>query len=234
METGGTLIVSNAKDLLPFYKRFLEKWGFKNVSFTSQGKDGLNFLINELKPRLMLIESGFYGSATPYMMGLLLRSFPKLNIAAVSTGEFPDDLAMWFIFHGVKSYLNLWEGTCSFRHGLMKIRKGETYISHKVRERIELRNEIPTPALDITERQKEVMLLLCNGYTTKEIEDTLHICQRTVESHKHDLYLIYHLRNDRELLRVAYCLDFISKDDFCFYGRNWEVAPLPEGEYVEL
>jgi hypothetical protein len=40
----------------------------------------------------MLVESGFYHACTPYMMGRLLKLFPKLNIAAVSLGEYPDGL----------------------------------------------------------------------------------------------------------------------------------------------
>jgi DNA-binding CsgD family transcriptional regulator len=162
------------------------------------------------------------------MMGRLLRDMPKLNIAAFSWGDFPDDLAMWFIFHGVKSYVNFRDGYIEFKRGLQKIQSGTPYCSRSVQERIELRIEQPKPTLDITGREKEVLHLLCNGYTTGEIGDTLHISKRTVESHKTDIYAIYHVRNERELLRVAYYLDLFDKHELCFYGRNWEVAPLPE------
>jgi hypothetical protein len=72
------------------------------TAVTSEEKDSLNFVINEQKPRPVFIESCFYEAVTPYMTGRLLRDFPKLRIVPFSVGEFPDDLAMWFYFHGVK------------------------------------------------------------------------------------------------------------------------------------
>jgi hypothetical protein len=101
--TGGTLVISRAKNMLPVCKCYLKAVGFQNVVLTSEEKDSLNFVINELKPRLVFIESCFYEAVTPYMTGRLLRDFPKLRIVAFSVGEFPNDLAMWFYFYGVKN-----------------------------------------------------------------------------------------------------------------------------------
>jgi hypothetical protein len=94
---GGTLIVSKAIKLFPYYKKRLNDLGFMDVEAAGEEKDGLNMIINKMKPRLVLAGSGFYHAGTPYMAGRLLKRFPKLNIAAVSLGEFPDSLAVWFI-----------------------------------------------------------------------------------------------------------------------------------------
>jgi hypothetical protein len=66
------------------------------------------------------------------MTGQMLKRFPKLNIAAVSLGEFPDYLAAWFYFHGVKSYINWWDGYEEFYKGLEIVRQGGAYISPAV------------------------------------------------------------------------------------------------------
>jgi DNA-binding CsgD family transcriptional regulator len=223
-----TLIISRAKYMLPFCESYLGGMGFLNIHITSEEKDSLVWVLNELQPQTVFIESCFYESATPYMMGRLLRDMPKLNIAAFSLGEFPDDLALWFIFHGVKSYLNFRDDPDEFYRGLREIKNGKTYCTRKVLERLDLRKELPVPVLDITVRQNELLRLLCNGFTTVEAADTLHISKRTVETHKTDMYAIFHVRNERELIRVGYFLDLITKDELCFYGGNWEVAPLPE------
>jgi hypothetical protein len=129
---GGTLIVSRAKNLFPYYKRSLEDAGFKDVEITAEEKDSLNMAINEKKPRLVLVGSGFYHAATSYMMGRVLKLFPKLNIAAVSLWELPDEIAVWFIWHGVKSYLDIWDGDKEFYKGLEEVRNGKAYISRNV------------------------------------------------------------------------------------------------------
>lgn len=226
--TGGTLIISRARNILPFWKYYLKIVGFQNVVITSEEKDSLNWVINELKPRLVFIESCFYEAATPYMMGRLLRDFPKLRIAAFSVGEFPDDLAMWFYFHGVKNYINFRDGMCEFKRGIRKILRGEEFRSKKVQRRIDLRAEMPKPAYHFTKRQLEVLVLLCNGFMTDEVGEMLYISNRTVENHKTALYAVFHVRNERELIRVAYYMDLFKKDELCFYGGRWVIPPLPE------
>jgi DNA-binding NarL/FixJ family response regulator len=228
MTAGGTLIISRAKNMLPVCKYYLKAVGFQNIDLTSEEKDSLNFVINELKPRLVFIESCFYEAVTPYMAGRLLRDFPKLRIVAFSVGEFPDDLAMWFYFCGVKNYINFRDGMCEFKRGIRKILRGEEFRSKKVQRRIDLRTEIPKLAYHFTNRQMEVLTLLCNGFTTIEIGEVLYISERTVEKLKTSLYAVFHVRNERELIRVAYYMDLFKKDELCFYGGRWEVAPLPE------
>jgi hypothetical protein len=91
----------------------------------------------------MFIESGFYGQSTPFMTGKLVKKFPKLRISTFSLGEFPDNLAMWFIFRGVKSYLNFQDGIEEFNKGLRTIQREDGYCSPRVLERIDLLKEIP-------------------------------------------------------------------------------------------
>ena len=89
---GGTLVVSRAVNLHVFFRKTLEGLGFNDVTATDVEKDGLNMLIRELKPHIVIIESLFYQCCTPFMTAGLHRRFPKLNIAAVSISCYPDDL----------------------------------------------------------------------------------------------------------------------------------------------
>jgi DNA-binding NarL/FixJ family response regulator len=225
--TGGTLIISRAKNMLPVCKYYLKTAGFQNIVLTSEEKDSLNFVLNEQKPRLVFIESCFYEAVTPYMTGRLLRDFPKLRIVVFSVGEFPDDLAMWFYFYGVKNYINFRDGMCEFKRGIQKILRGEEFRSKKVQRRIDLRDKMPKTAYSFTDRQMEVLMLVCNGFTTDESGEVLYISRRTVERIKTDLYAVFHVRNERELIRVAYYMDLFKKDELYFYGGRWEIAPLP-------
>jgi hypothetical protein len=55
----------------------------------------------------------------------------------------------------------------------------------------------------------------------------LHISDRTVETHKSDMYKALNVRNERELLRVALYLGLIKDSAPCFWGRKWAAPPLP-------
>jgi DNA-binding NarL/FixJ family response regulator len=225
---GGTLVVSRDTNLHTHYKEQFEQLGFRDVTVTANEKDGLNMVINDLDPRLLVIWCNFYQCATPYMMSLLLRLFPDLNIAAVSISGYPADLAMGLVINGVKSYVNYVDGIEQFYKGLNLIKKGEKYVSPLVEERMETRSELPRPSQELTERQIEVMRLLCNGFTTFEIADVLHLSKRTVKFHKSELYNNLKIRNENELIRVALYLGFIKVDELDFYGGGYELSPKPD------
>jgi DNA-binding NarL/FixJ family response regulator len=226
---GGTLIVSRAKKLFPYYEKCLRDMGFTDVEATGEEKDSLNTVVNELKPRLVLMGSGFYQAATPYMAGELLECFPKLNIAAVSVYDYPDALAVWFIWHGVKSYVDLLEGYGEFCRGMRAVREGNAYISPGVRKLIGLFPEWPKVGDKVTKRHMEVLVFICNGFIPEQIGDEMHITRRTVSNHLKDIYKIFHVKNREEMVSLAWGLDLVSRDDMRFIGRREEKAgPLPE------
>jgi DNA-binding NarL/FixJ family response regulator len=221
--SGGTLIVSRAVNLHSDYKKKLENLGFENVSVTAAEKDELNIVINEKKPKLLIVGSGFYKSATPYMMALLKRQFKNLNMAAVSISEYPPDLAMKFIANGINSYVNYFDGINQFLQGFDYLREGKNFVSSSVLERIEIRKELPPPALELSEREIEILRLLCNGFSTIEIANVLFLSKRTVEFHKAELFNRLATRNEKELIRVALYLGIIPDDELDFYGGNYEI-----------
>lgn len=59
------------------------------------------------------------------------------------------------------------------------------------------------PQVKITKREREVMLLCCDGLLAKEIADRLNISQRTVETHKTNLFKKLGINNTVELVRYA-------------------------------
>jgi two-component system invasion response regulator UvrY len=219
--TGGTLAVSRDVNNHSHYKKRFEELGFKNINVTAVDKDGLNMVINEQKPRLLIMGSRFYECATPYMIGLLLRRYPGLKIAVVSIFGYPVNLASGLIINGVKSYVNFAEGIDQFYAGLAYIREGRNYISPAVEECMETGNDNAKPTQELTERQIEGLRLLCNGFTTLEMADVLHISLRTVKFHKSELYNNLKVRNENELIRVAIYLGFIQVDELDFYGGEY-------------
>ena len=227
--TGGALIVCRDIHLHQHYKERLEVLGYKDVSVTDAEKDGLNMVINELKPKIIFMEVEFYDAATPYMMSFLMKRYKKIHFAVVSRARYPPDRAMCFIINGAKSFLHYPDGTEQFFKGLELIRDGKSFISNSVQESFDMRSEsdLPRPAEELTKREIEVARLVCNGYTGAEIADRLHICLRTANFHKRELYTNLSIRNENELIRVALYLGIIRQDELNFYGRDYELSPRP-------
>jgi DNA-binding NarL/FixJ family response regulator len=224
---GGTLLLSKCVNNHGYFRKRLETLGFRDVSVSDVEKDGLNMLINDLKPRIVLMSCGFYECSTPYMLGLLHRQFPDLNIACVSLEKYPVARAMSLINNGARSYVNFWDGADQFYHGIGCIKDGKIFIPEGVQEKMESQKEMASPALPLTDREIEVMRLVCNGFNTLEIADVLAISERTVYQHKQDLYRRLALRNENELIGAALCLGVVKVEELKYYGRDFDFRTLP-------
>jgi hypothetical protein len=85
---GGALIVCRRNGIIPLGKMLLRSMGFLDVHGTTVSNNGLVFIINDLRPRIVFVEAGLYHDATPYRMEELMARLPGLKIAAFSLGNF--------------------------------------------------------------------------------------------------------------------------------------------------
>jgi len=224
----GTLLVSRYTKLLPHFKKRLEALGFPDVHVTDKEKDGLNTVINEVKPHYVILGSNFYSAATPYMAGQLHNLFPRLTIAAVTTAPFPDDLAAWFVFHGVRYYINLFDGIDEFHHGLNCLLTGKEYIAPSVQRIINQFHEWPDVRHKADKRQLEVLIMLCNGKSPVAIADCLHISRWTVDWHIKELKKVFHVHTREQLISIAFYLGIVDKKDLCFFSTKANKVVIPQ------
>jgi DNA-binding NarL/FixJ family response regulator len=248
----GVLVVARAAELHTEYKAWLEQFGFADVTITCKRNDTLNTVINNVKPHLVIFDSGFYQGGTSVRIGELLKLFPKLNIAVVSLDDFPLTHAPWFIWEGAKSYLSLWEGYGEFRRGLQLVRDGKQYISPKVQKLIDRCDEWPDTKNKMTKRMRECLIMLCCGlirgeplihsikgetnstgerktlqlaakfFIPDEMGEALNIERRTVYRHLDRLYAAFHVGSREEMIALALEMELVTAKDMRFYSRRKE------------
>jgi DNA-binding NarL/FixJ family response regulator len=82
--------------------------------------------------------------------------------------------------------------------------QGRTFISPTVANEFkQLPLETPDPVASLTLRQREILRLLVDGLTTKEIGSKLHISARTVEAHKYRMVESLRVKTNAELIHFA-------------------------------
>ena len=222
-----TLIMSRHVKLFPDWTKYIKALGYGEILFTDKERDGLFTQVTEYKPDILLFGCGFYSRATPYMMRQMMKRLPQMNVAAVNIHDFPDDLGMHFIVNGVNSYVNMMDGMEEFAKGLKTVWEGGTYIAEGVTQRLDLRLEAPKPASDITEREMEVLQLVCCGFTDNEMTQPLDVSRRTVCNHKASLYEKLNVRNTPELMLAAFENGLVDIDKLNFYPKGYTVKPQP-------
>ena len=201
--------------------------GIKNVLITAVERDGLNSMIHDMKPELMIMDARFYQCSTPYMMGLIKEKFPDLNMAAVCLDDYPVDLGMYFIENGVNSYFNLFEGVEQFKLGLENILNGKIFISEIVKKRLKMRKSDPITAKILSAKKIEVIRCICNGFQKKEIAETLFLAPSTVEKYREEIYRSLNVRNPNELHSAAIILELLKEEELNFRHKNFTIKPLP-------
>jgi hypothetical protein len=73
--SGGALAVTGAKKLHAEIKGQLEALGFEGVAVTGAKNEGLNKVICDKNPRLVIIDSRFYQDGTPHRIGKLAKCY---------------------------------------------------------------------------------------------------------------------------------------------------------------
>ena len=115
---------------------------------------------------------------------------------------------------GANGYLLKQSAADEFLTAVREVLKGRTYITPLIAEDLlaDLTRgpESETPEPQLTFRQREVLQLVAEGRTAREIADILHISVRTVESHKYDLMHQLGIKTTAELVHYAVKVGLIS------------------------
>jgi DNA-binding NarL/FixJ family response regulator len=216
----GALIVCRRNGIIPLGKMLLHSLGCFDVRGTTVSNNGLVFVINDIKPRIMFVEAGLYHDATPFMLGKLRAQLPGLTIAAFSLGNYSDSVAIEFKYRKLQGYINLEDGVSEFRRGLKKILKGEPYFSRMTEMRESMTDGEPEVGLDYTAREWEVLKLIVSGLTSKQITKVLNVSIRTVDEHRGNLLKKYHVANTVELTRHILYLGYIGEEGYHFFREG--------------
>jgi DNA-binding NarL/FixJ family response regulator len=98
---------------------------------------------------------------------------------------------------------------------IQEVGQGRAYLSPLIARGfidilLESQSEAPDSARKLSARQREVLQLLAEGKTMKEIAGILHISPRTVESHKYEMMQILGVATSAELVQCAVRLKLVG------------------------
>jgi len=163
-------------------------------------------MASRLKPDAVVLDIGM-----PLMNGLeaglrLKEELPLVKLVFLTMNDDPD-LALEAMRSGGSAYLLK---TCPSEELLLAIQsalKGQPYVTPFIARAMEnsfIKNpEATGQPKDVTPRQREVVQLLAEGKSMKEVADVLHITERTVAFHKYRVMDAMHLRSSAELVQYA-------------------------------
>jgi DNA-binding NarL/FixJ family response regulator len=90
--------------------------------------------------------------------------------------------------------------------------RGKIYIPPALRDEARSWADSDIPIRDLTDRQRQVLQLVAEGHSLKEIAARLQITQKTVEFHKYKLMRQLHASTTAELTAIAITHGFVGSD----------------------
>ncbi|SFN77646.1 DNA-binding response regulator, NarL/FixJ family, contains REC and HTH domains [Paenimyroides ummariense] len=133
---------------------------------------------------------------------------PELKVVVVSS-HYQDNSIGFMTKEGVAGFLPKGMSPFELLDIVKQVHKNGFYLNKDQMEilREQISSKVSKPMLDedelLTDREKEIIKLLCQQKTAKEIGEHLFITQRTVEGHKNNLFTKIGVRNVAGLIVYA-------------------------------
>lgn len=118
---------------------------------------------------------------------LLKTDFPLIRIIFLSMHEEPH-LVKDALATGVEGYVLKKNSHLDLLLAIEEVMKGGLFFSPEINKILINRLRFPTDEKVLTEREREVLKLIFDDLTNKEIGEKLFISERTVETHRKNIY----------------------------------------------
>lgn len=189
------------------------------VEVVGEASDGLALLAlaGQLRPTLVLMDIAMPGLNGLEATARLARQSPDIRVLILSMHQ-NEEYVRQALRHGAAGYLLKDAAPMELDLAIRAVLRGETYLSPAVSRGVvsdyvqRLRGE-ETPGTQLTPRQREVLQLVAEGHSTKEIARRLDLSVKTVDTHRSQLMKLLDIHEVAGLVRYAMRVGLISPDN---------------------
>ncbi|MCK6624348.1 MAG: response regulator transcription factor [Anaerolineae bacterium] len=197
------------------------------VAEASDGHEALR-LIETHQPHLVLMDIGMPGLNGLEAAARIAKAFPQVRVIILSM-HLNEEYVMQALRAGAAGYLLKDAGPNELDIAITAVLRGETYLSPAVSKtvvddylrRVGGQTGSAEPAAStgetrpfeaLTPRQREILQLIAEGHTTKEIAQILQVSVKTAEMHRTQLMDRLNIHDIAGLVRYAIRVGLVSPD----------------------
>jgi two-component system response regulator DevR len=166
--------------------------------------DELDDLVGQTRPDVVLLDARLPGVSGAEATRRLAGAHPEVKVIIVSTYA-DDDIVEECIQAGARGYIVKDIERFSLKHSIRSVHKGEAVLSPSVAARVlERMREPPSRDPDLNEGQMEIIRLIGEGFSNREISERVHLSENTVKSHIQEIFRRLEVRNRVEAAMRAH------------------------------
>ncbi len=184
--------------------------GYDDMEVIGEAADGISAIrqVEELSPDVVIMDISM-----PDLNGIdatrkIITDYPNVKVIALSM-HYDKQFVSEIFKAGASGYLIKDSAFDELDHAVRVVMDGKTYINPQVASLV-VESLISQPATSnqqsfslLTEREREVLQLIAEGRSTKQIAADLHVSTKTVESHRRQVMGKLNIRNVAELTKFA-------------------------------
>ena len=183
------------------------------VAEAGDGQETLH-LIKEKNPDIVLLDIAMPGLNGLEVANRVTKEFPEVRTIILSM-YMNEEYVLRAIRVGAAGYLLKNAGIEELELAIKSVARGEVYLSPKISRQV-LENYVgrlggkkvpdnPEPFIyeKLTARQREILQLIAEGHTTKEIANKLNVSTKTVDTHRTQLMERLNIHDIAGLVRYA-------------------------------
>jgi DNA-binding NarL/FixJ family response regulator len=198
-------------------RSLLEKMtGVEVVAEASDGREALE-LIKKKLPNLVLMDIAMPGLNGLEALARTTKEFTTMKVIILSMHA-NEEYALQALRAGACGYLLKDGAVAELELALRVVARGETYLSPRISKRVidgylERLGNQSAPGGLLTARQREILQLIAEGQSTKEIAFLLGVSVKTVEAHRAQLMLRLGIHDVAGLVRYAMRVGLVPPEE---------------------
>jgi DNA-binding NarL/FixJ family response regulator len=180
----------------------------KNIEWMGHAMNGescLSFLRNR-QPDIIFMDINLPGTSGIDLCKQVKQLYPSIFIIGLSTFN-QQSFITRMMENGASGYVLKNAGKEELLTAIQTVLRGRTFLSHDAAMMADKKSTADAPVL--TRREKEVLKLIADGFTTQEIADKLFVSSTTVDTHRKNLLLKMEAKNVAVMIRMAAQLNLI-------------------------
>ena len=187
--------------------------GVEVVGEAGNGPDALR-LVAELTPDIVLMDVTMPGLNGFEVLEESKKQFPNIRVIILTVHD-AGEYAIQALRAGAAGFLPKSAASNELQLAIEVVRRGETYVSGEVSRKtlLQLSQGLTGrtgPMASLTPRQREILTLIAEGLSTKDISHRLNISVKTVESHRAQLMERLDIHDVASLVRYAIKMGLIK------------------------
>ncbi|MEE4175239.1 MAG: response regulator transcription factor [Xanthomonadales bacterium] len=184
-------------------RSLLEDEGFDVVGEATNGHEAVK-LVTQEKPQLALLDYGMPILNGSFAAAEILKRSPETQVVLLTMYD-DETFALDAVKSGVRGYVLKEQAAQELVAALRQVLSGSIYLSPGISESVvtALLSKKEQPADLLTAREKQVLQLIAEGKTTKDIANLLHLSVKTAESHRSNIMNRLDVHNVASLVRYA-------------------------------